>query len=175
MSDTPADPIVAMALAMDVNRLIGKGDDMPWHIPGEQAHFKQITMGKPIIMGRKTFESIGRALPGRLNVVVTRDPDWRAEGVLVSNSLDAALGSARTQARTDGMSEVFVIGGAALCRDAMPDTQRFYLTRVDQAFDGDTWLDAFDEADWIETERESPDPSTTGGVPVHYCVLERRA
>ena len=175
MSNSVAEPRIAMALAMDVNRLIGKGNDMPWCIPGELAHFKKITMGKPIIMGRKTFESIGRALPGRLNVVVTRDPHWRGEGVHVANTLEAALVEARAVAVRDQVDEVFVIGGAGLCRDAMPLTQRFYLTRIDHAFEGDTWLDAFEESDWVETTRESPDPMTTGGVAVHYCVLDRRA
>lgn len=172
--DKPA-PLLALALAMDVNRLIGRNNDMPWHIPGEQAHFKAITLGKPIIMGRKTFESIGRALPGRLNIVVTRDPTWSAEGVTQAVGLDAAISIARERAIADDVDEMIVIGGAALCREAMPVAQRFYLTRVSQAYEGDTWLDTFEESEWREIERSSPDPETTGGIPVHYCVLERRA
>ena len=173
MNDKLTEPVVAMVLAMDENRLIGKDNAMPWHIPGELAHFKKITMGKPVIMGRKTFESIGQALPGRLNIVVTRDSHWHHDGVQVAHGLEAALAEARAAAVRGQIDEVFVIGGAGLCRDAMPLTQRFYLTRIDRAFDGDTWLDAFEESDWVETYRESPDPTTTGGVPVHYCVLER--
>ncbi len=164
-----------MALAMDRNRLIGRDNGMPWRIPGEQAHFKEITLGKPIIMGRATFDSIGRPLPGRLNVVVTRSPEWHADGVVIAHDLDSALDSATAQARADGASEVVVIGGAALCHEVMERTHRFYLTRVDQAFDGDTWLECFNETDWQEVSRESPNPAITGGIPIHYCVLERRA
>lgn len=167
------EPRLALALAMDVNRLIGRGNAMPWHIPGEQARFKLITLGKPIIMGRKTFESIGRALPGRLNLVVTRDDSYAHQGISTAGSLAEAMTLARTRAVADGVDEIIVIGGAGLCREAMPLAQRFYLTRIDQAFEGDTWLDSFVEAEWVEIERESPEPSSTGGVPIHYCVLER--
>jgi dihydrofolate reductase len=170
-----APPKIAMALAMDVNRLIGKDGDMPWKIPGELAHFKAITLGKPVIMGRKTFDSIGRPLPGRLNIVVTRDNRWNAEGVLVTHSLEQALNKGRDRAVEDGVDEVFVIGGAGLCRDAMPVTERFYLTRVDKAYEGDTWLDSFNEDEWKEVQRRTPQTSDTGGIPIHYCVLERAA
>lgn len=168
-------PKIAMALAMDTNRLIGKDGGMPWYIPGEQAHFKSITLGKPVIMGRKTFESIGKPLPGRLNIVVTRDTSWSADGVVVAGSLDEALCAGRIKAIEHSAREVVVIGGAGLCRDAMPLIDRFYLTRVDKAFTGDTWLDSFAEEDWVEIERSSPDADTTGGIPIHYCVLERQA
>ena len=173
---TAGRPRVAMAMAMDRDRLIGKDDGMPWHVPGEQAHFKALTLGKPIVMGRRTHESIGRPLPGRTNIVVTRNRDWRADGVIVVHSLDAALARGRdVAARADTRAdEVVVIGGAALCRDAMPLTERLYLTVIDAAFDGDTWLDAFDEADWREVAREEPDPTTTGGYRLAYRVLERR-
>lgn len=169
-------PRVAMAMAMDRNRLIGKDDGMPWHVPGEQAHFKALTLGKPIVMGRRTHESIGRPLPGRTNIVVTRNPDWRAEGVVVAHSLDAALERGRDVATAAGTraEELVVIGGAALCRDAMSLTERLYLTVIDAAFDGDTWLDAFDEDDWREVAREEPDPATSGGYRIAYRVLERR-
>jgi len=164
-----------MALAMDRNRLIGADGAMPWHIPGEQAHFKAVTMGKPIVMGRKTFESIGRVLPGRPNLVVTRDAGWRHEGVGVHGSLGAAIEQGRDLAIASGADEVVIIGGAELCRDAMPDIARFHLTLVDAEFDGDTWLESFDWSHWREVSRQSPDPATTGGTPVHYLELERIA
>ncbi len=163
-----------MALAMDINRLIGKEGGMPWWIPGELAHFKKITFGKPVIMGRKTYDSIGKPLPGRPNIVVTGNTAWQSDDVAVAHSLEEALSLGREQARRDGVEEVFVIGGAGLCRDAMPLIERFYLTRIDQAFEGDTWLDSFDEEEWDEVQRTSPPPSDTGGTPIHYCVLERR-
>ena len=170
-----AAPRVAMAMAMDRERLIGKDGGMPWHVPGEQAHFKRLTLGKPIVMGRRTYDSIGRPLPGRTNVVVTRDRDWRADGVRVAHSLDAALALARDVARAPETraDELVVIGGAALCRDVMDRVERLYLTVIDATFDGDTWLDAFDERDWREIERDSPDPETTGGHRIVYRVLER--
>lgn len=165
---------IAMALAMDRQRLIGANGALPWRIPGELAHFKSVTLGKPIVMGRATFDSIGHALPGRPNIVVTRDADWRADGVQVAHSLEQALDVGRAQATTLGADEVVVIGGAALCREAMPLTTRFHLTLIDADYEGDTWLDAFDWQDWIERSRESPDPATTGGVPIHFLELERR-
>ena len=171
------DPIVAMAMAIDRHRLIGRDGGMPWHVPGEQAHFKAVTMGKPIVMGRKTHESIGRPLPGRTNVVVTRDGDWRAPGVIVAHSLEEGLEAARRVARDPETpaDEVVVIGGAALCREAMPLTERLYLTVIDHAFEGDTWLDSYRPEAWRERSCERPDPATTGGYAVSYRVLERIA
>jgi len=160
--------IVAMALAMDKNKLIGKNNSMPWHIPGEQASFKAITMGKPIIMGRKTYDSIGRPLPGRQNIVVTRNASWSAEGVDAVTSIDDGINLAR-QAGTD---EVVIIGGAALCELAMPVTQRLYLTVVDAAYDGDTWLHSYVAEEWEESSRE--DVPAGDEVPAYSkLVLER--
>jgi len=135
--------MVAMMMAMDSNRLIGKEGGMPWHVPGEMAYFKRVTMGKPVIMGRKTFESIGKPLPGRPNIVVTRNRDWAAEGVVIVHDLDTAVHTARDicLSAEQPVSEMMVIGGAGICREAMALTQRLYLTVIDHEFDGDTWLD----------------------------------
>lgn len=171
MSDNK--PVVAMMMAMDRNRLIGSNGQLPWHIPGELAYFKSVTLGKPVIMGRKTFESIGKPLPGRTNVVVTRNPDWRAEGVLTARTLEQALHQAATVAGETNASESVIIGGAGLCRDAMPLTQRFYLTTVDHAYEGDTWLDSFHWDDWRVVSEDVRDPDTTGGLPVTYWILEK--
>lgn len=174
-TSTDGEPVVAMMMAMDRNRLIGKDGGMPWHVPGEQAYFKAVTMGKPMVMGRVTHESIGRVLPGRTSIVVTRDPGWRAEGVVVAHSLDAALAAGRAVATEPATraAELVVIGGAALCRDAMPLTERLYLTVIDHAFEGDTWLDSYHPEEWHEVSRERRDPATTDGLEVAYLVLER--
>ncbi len=166
-------PVVAMMMAMDRNRLIGNNGQMPWHIPGELAYFKAVTMGKPIVMGRKTFESIGRPLPGRTNIVVTRNADWSADGVLVALGLEQALAMAAEVEQDTAEPELMIIGGAALCSDAMPQTQRLYLTTVDNAYEGDTWLESFHWDDWQVVSEDVRDPATTGGLPVTYWVLDK--
>ena len=159
---------VAMVMAMDKNQLIGKDNAMPWHIPGEQAYFKEITMGKPIIMGRKTYDSIGRALPGRRNVVITRNTDWSATGVDVVHSVTAAI----ELAKSDNTDEVMVIGGAGICDAAMPLTQRLYLTVIDAEYEGDTWLSSYVSNEWQEVSRKHV--NANGDVPAFsYLVLER--
>lgn len=203
---TPGAPRVAMMMAMDRNRLIGKEGGLPWHVPGELAYFKSVTLGKPVVMGRKTHESIGRALPGRTNIVVTRDMSWRAHdhqgpdqghdpgrdpgrdqgrapgdepgtSVLAAHSLDEALAVGRqvAMAPATAAGELVIIGGAALCRDAMPLTERLYLTVIDKAFEGDTWLDSYQADEWHEVSSERRDPATTNGLDVVYRVLERAA
>jgi len=172
-----------MMLAMDNNKLIGKDNGMPWHIPGEQVYFASVTMGKPIIMGRKTYESIGRPLPGRPNFVVTRNSEWQAEGVQVFPSLESAIeGGVQFYADTNAelpselaegeLPEVMVIGGAGLCREAMPQTQRIYLTLIDNEYEGDIWFDSFEWSDWQERSREEKDHE---GLKYAYLVLERPA
>ena len=171
-------PVVAMMMAMDKNRLIGKDGSMPWHVPGEQAYFKRVTMGKPVIMGRKTFDSIGKPLPGRTNIVVTRNQDWQADGVTVVHDLDAAIDKAcvacASVAGKPATREMVIIGGAGLCREAMSITQRLYLTVIDHEFQGDTWLDSFHWEDWSTVSEEPQDAANTGGLAVTYWVLEKR-
>ncbi|NND89328.1 MAG: dihydrofolate reductase [Granulosicoccus sp.] len=175
------EPVIAMMMAMDRNRLIGRDGRLPWHIPGELAYFKAVTMGKPVVMGRKTYESIGKPLPGRDNIVVTRNPNWSADGVQRAQSLESALSLAKGIAAGDTQQnvpdgshpEVMIIGGASLCRDAMPDTQRLYLTTVDYDFDGDTWFDSFHWDDWKVVSEERRDPFSTDGLLVTYWVLEK--
>ncbi|MFK8083876.1 MAG: dihydrofolate reductase [Granulosicoccus sp.] len=168
-------PEIAMMMAMDKNRLIGKAGGLPWHVPGELAYFKRVTLGKPVIMGRKTFESIGKPLPGRTNIVVTRNTDWMAEDVVVRHDLDSAVLKAREVCLSEATraNEMVVIGGAGLCRDAMAITRRLYLTVIDQEFEGDTWLDSFSWDDWQIASKDVQDVQTTGGLPVTYWVLEK--
>jgi len=168
---------IAMMMAMDKNRLIGKAGGMPWHVPGELAYFKQVTMDKPVIMGRKTFDSIGKPLPGRSNIVVTRNRQFSAAGVVVRHTLDDALrtGRALCESEHTAAGEMVVIGGANLCREAMPLTQRLYLTVIDRSYEGDVWLDSFQWSDWDIVSESVQDPANTGGLAVTYWVLEKRA
>lgn len=174
-TDVPrmSDTVIAMMMAMDRNKLIGRDGGLPWHVPGELAYFKRITMGKPIIMGRKTFDSIGKPLPGRTNIVVTRNPRWTVNGVTVVGSLDEALDTARQALPNQSAPEIVVIGGASLCQAAMPVTRRLYLTVIDRAYVGDTWFDSFEWSEWQVVGEEPQLPENTGGVPVTYFVLEK--
>jgi dihydrofolate reductase len=151
------------------NGVIGRDNQMPWKIPGEQAYFKRMTMGRPIVMGRRTWESIGRPLPGRRNIVVTRNRTYTASGADIVGSLDDALSLA------DDADEIFVIGGGQLYAEAMPRASRLLLTEIDADFDGDTLMPPPDRAQWREVSRE--DHPATGDLAIGYSfvVYERAA
>ena len=142
-------PRISILVAMARNGVIGANGALPWHLSGDLKRFKALTMGHHIIMGRKTFESIGRVLPGRISVVVTRNPAVRYEGVLTSPSVSDAI------RRSIDDTEVFVIGGEAIFREALPMTTRIHATEIARDFDGDTWFPAFDHTEWRETNAES--------------------
>ncbi|MFP5506415.1 MAG: type 3 dihydrofolate reductase [Gammaproteobacteria bacterium] len=161
--------MISIIVAMDRNRLIGRGNALPWHLPADLAHFKAVTMGKPILMGRKTYESIGRPLPGRHNIVITRNADFAAPGCTVVASVDAALAAA------GAVPEIMLIGGAQLYAELLPRVGRIYVTRIDAAFDGDAWFPALDDGDWVETARSDHDPDERNPYPYSFRVLERRA
>jgi dihydrofolate reductase len=146
-------PRLTLIVARARNGVIGKDNAMPWKIPGEQAHFKRVTMGHPIIMGRKTWESIGRPLPGRRSIVVTRNPAFVAPGAETVTSLDAAL------AKCAGATDAFVIGGAELYRLALTRADRLLITEIDYDFDGDTYFPAPDPAHWRESSRDHHAPT----------------
>ena len=135
---------ISIIVAMAENRVIGRDNGLPWHLPADLKHFKAITMGKPIIMGRKTWESIGRPLPGRINIVVTRTPNFMADGCVVVHSIEEALA---------GHDEAMVIGGAEFYRQVLPQATTLYLTLVHDVFDGDTFFPELDEQAWREVER----------------------
>ena len=138
--------IVSIIAAMDHNRLIGNSNQLPWHLPADFAHFKSVTMGKPIVMGRKTFESIGKPLPGRANIVLSRNPDLSFEGVIcVSNFADAV-------AAVPDAEEIMIIGGSTIYEMLLPQVNRMYLTYVDAGFEGDAWFPEFEESHWQEIE-----------------------
>ncbi|RDH81674.1 MAG: type 3 dihydrofolate reductase [endosymbiont of Galathealinum brachiosum] len=133
--------IISLIAALDKNRLIGADNGMPWHLPADFKHFKEITMGKPVIMGRKTFESIGRPLPGRQNIVISRN-GFSADGITSVNSIDAAL-----QLVSD-IEEVMIIGGANIYQQMIEKSDRLYLTHVDAECEGDAWFPEFDVLEW---------------------------
>lgn len=161
--------IVSIIVAMDRNGLIGRDSGLPWRLPADLKHFKSITMGKPLLMGRKTHDSIGRPLPGRRNIVMTRDPDYQAAGCTVVHSLDEAL------AEVAGADEVMVIGGANLYRQTLPEADRIYLTRIDHEFEGDTRFPAWADEQWKEVDRTDFEPDENNPYRYSFMVLERRS
>jgi dihydrofolate reductase len=161
-------PRLTLIVARARNGVIGKDNAMPWKIPGEQAYFKRVTMGHPIIMGRKTWESIGRPLPGRRSIVVSRNAAFSAPGAEVVHDLQAAM------ALCAGAAETFVIGGAELYRLALPLADRLLITEIDRDFDGDTFFPAPDPAQWQESARDHHAPTPERPFAVDYAEYLRR-
>ena len=139
---------IAMIAAMANNRVIGKDNQMPWHLPEDLKHFKAMTLAKPVVMGRKTFESMKSALPGRTNIVMTRDPNWHREGVKVVADLDAGIELAESQGLIDGVDEIMIIGGAEIYALALPRATRLYLTQVHAEPKGDVFFPELDLSAW---------------------------
>lgn len=160
--------IVTLIVAVAEHGVIGQGNALPWHLPGDLQRFKALTLGKPIIMGRKTFDSIGRPLPGRSNIVISRQPELRLPGCVVVASLPAALTAAGTA------DEVMIIGGAEIYRQALPLAQRIYLTRVHAAIPGDAVFPALDAAQWRELVREDYSADERHAYAYSFVTLERR-
>ena len=167
-------PEIALIAAVARNGVIGRDGDLPWRIPSDLAFFKKVTMGKPILMGRKQYESVGRPLPGRVNIVVSRQAGYQPEGVLVFSDFDAALDHARTIAAADGASEVMVIGGGEIYALALPHADRLYLTEVDLAPWGDTFFPEIDPATWAEVSTPDVSPSERDDAIYRIAVYERR-
>jgi len=142
---------VAIIAAIADNGVIGNGNSIPWHLPSDFAHFKRMTLGKPLIMGRRTFESIGRPLPGRTNIVVSRQPGYQPEGVIVISSLEAALDHAQTIAATDRANEVMIGGGAEIYAQALNFADRLYITHVGASPEGDAHFPPVDLDMWKES------------------------
>lgn len=158
---------ISIIVAMAANRVIGHENRLPWHLPADLQHFKQITMGKPILMGRKTWESIGRPLPGRTNIVITRDVSYSADGCVVVHSLDAALEAARDS------DEIMVIGGAEFYRQVLPRVSTLYLTLVEGEFEGDAFFPEIVDAEWREVERSDHGPDEKNPHAYSFVRLER--
>jgi len=139
---------LSLIAALGENRVIGVDNSMPWHLPGDFKYFKATTLGKPIIMGRKTWDSLGRPLPGRLNIVVSRQADLLLEGAEVFSSLEAAVVRAEEWAKAQGVDELMLIGGAQLYAQGLAQADRLYLTRVALSPEGDAWFPEFDQQQW---------------------------
>ena len=159
---------ISLIVALARNRVIGRDNQLPWRLSADLQHFKGLTMGKPIVMGRKTYESIGRPLPGRTNIVVTRDSSFSAEGCRVVHSIDEALVAA------GGADEVMIMGGENLYSQLLPRADRLYLTEVQAEVSGDAWFPEFDQTQWQELERESHRADEKNEFDYDFVVLTRR-
>jgi dihydrofolate reductase len=159
---------ISAIVAMSDNRVIGNHGQLPWYLPADLKNFKKITMGYPIIMGRKTWQSINRPLPGRHNIIITRESAFQAEECTVVNSLTAALNAAA------GSDEVFIIGGASIYEEMMPLMQRLYITLIHENFEGDTWFPAISMKEWQEIERVDHDKDQDNHSSYSFIVLERK-
>ena len=160
-------PGLSLIVAMTKNRVIGHQNKMPWHLPAELAYFKRITTGHPIIMGRKTFDSIGRPLPNRRNIVVSRNAHFRSPGIDVSHSLESALARCANE-------NPFVIGGASLYAEALASAQKLYITEIDADLIGDTFFPPIDNSVWKEESREVRAKDEKNIYDLQFVVLQRR-
>lgn len=172
--DSAAGVPIALILARGDNGVIGQGGGLPWHLSGDLKFFKAQTLGKPVIMGRKTYQSIGKPLSGRPNLVITRDPAFRPEGVEVFATVDAALERAQRLARDSDAAEVMVIGGGQIYALTLPLAGRIYLTEVHARPQGDTIFPELDPDEWREVRRDPPVSGGEGQPDYSIVVLERR-
>jgi dihydrofolate reductase len=160
-------PLISLMVARAANGVIGRDNALPWHLPADLQRFKSLTMGKPILMGRRTFESIGRALPGRLNLVLTRDAAWHARGAVAVHSLEEAL------EHVDTASELVVIGGAELFQLVMPLTRQIYLTDIHADIPGDTVFPALAAEEWREVEQSAHAADARHKYAMTFRTLKR--
>ena len=164
----------ALIVAMSQNRVIGRNNKLPWYLPGDLKYFKQATMGKPIIMGRKTWDSIGRPLPGRMNVVISRNPEWEAPaGTVAARSLEDALVKAEAQAEIEDGEEVMIIGGGQIYAEALPIVDRIYVTQVHAEVEGDAFFPAVNWEEWEELGREDFSASEDNPYDYSFVVYQR--
>jgi dihydrofolate reductase len=163
----PGHPHVYLVAAVAANGIIGAKGKLPWHIPEELKHFKRLTLGHPVIMGRRTWESLKGALPQRENIVVTRTPGYEAPGAAVASSLDAAL------ALCAGEPVAFVIGGTQLFKEALPLAAGMVLTEIQRDYEGDTWFPAWDRSQWRESQREAH--TAADGTRFDFVLYEKKA
>lgn len=154
--------------AVAANRVIGRANQLPWRLPADLKQFKNLTMGHTLLMGRRTYESIGHALPGRKTVVMTRRKDYQAEGILVAHSIDAAL------QMTSGDDEAWVAGGAEIYRQTLPRADRLYLTLIHAEMEGDTFFPEFDESAWDILSRQDFEPDDKNPYAYSFVVYERK-
>ena len=160
---------LSIIVAMAANGVIGRDNQLPWHLPADLKHFRKLTTGKPILMGRKTWESIGRPLPERTSIVITRNRDYTAEGAVVVNSIEAALKAAAPN------DEIMIIGGSELFRQVLPEVSTIYLTRVHADIEGTTFFPEPEESEWREVERIDHEPDEKNSYAYSFITLERVA
>jgi len=159
--------IISIVVAIAQNNVIGNNNKLLWHIPEDLKYFKSLTMGAPIIMGRKTFESIGRALPGRLNIIISRNDAFEAQNCIVVNSLDTAIAKANTY------NEVFIIGGGEIYKQAIDIAHKLYITEVYEAFSGDTFFPYFDSVNW-ELINKSEILKAANGMSFSFLTYQKK-
>lgn len=169
----PSPRKIALVVAAARNRVIGRDGQMPWHVPGDLKTFRRLTMGRPVIMGRKTFQSIGRALDGRTNIVVTRDSNFAADGVITAASLDEALAHAVDAPSADDF--IMIIGGGQVYQAALALADRVYMSEIAADPDGDTWFPALDPAEWTETARATIAPDPRDAYAAQLVTYQRKA
>jgi dihydrofolate reductase len=161
--------MISLIVAMDQNRVIGKNNKLPWHLPADLQYFKKVTMGHPIVMGRKTFESIDRVLPGRENVIVTRNQEFKAEGCVVLHDI------AQIKMFADNHEEeVFVIGGAEIFKEILPFTDRLYITEIHETFEGDTFFPEIDENEWDEISSNPGNIDEKNRFAHDFIILQKK-
>lgn len=171
--------ILSMIVATADNNIIGKDNDMPWHLPADLAYFKKVTLGKPIIMGRKTYESIGRPLPGRRNIVISRDENYvpkvngTAAGIDIVTSVDQALALVDGSDGSDAVEEIMVIGGGAIYKHCLPNADRLYVTHIKATIDGDTQFPAYDDGSWKKTASELRPCDDKNAFELDFCIYQR--
>ncbi len=162
--------LISIIAAMGRNRAIGYKNTLPWRLPTDLQHFKQLTLGHHMIMGRKTFESIGRPLPGRTSIIITRQKDFQAEGCFIAHSLDAAIALAKSR----GEQEAFIIGGAEIYAQALSKSDRMYLTMVEAEPEAEAFFPAFDENLWTRIEEETVTADEKNQYEMKFITLENR-
>jgi dihydrofolate reductase len=163
--------IISLIVAMDRRRGIGIENRLPWRLPADLKRFRELTMGHHLIVGRKTYESIGKPLPGRRMVIITRDPNYHVDGCFVAHSVEEAL----DHSRAEGESEAFIGGGAEIYAQTLPSADRIYLTVVEAEVEADVFLPRWNEEEWVERERISHPPDEKNALPFTFKLLVRRS
>lgn len=161
--------MISIVVAMDKNRVIGKDNQLPWHLPADLAFFKKVTMGKVIVMGRKTYESIGRPLPGRKNIILTKNKNYVVDGCNVIHSIDDIFTLEKTEAE-----EICVIGGAEIFNEVLTSVDRLYITLIDDEFSGDTYFPALNESDWELVSKEKGPKDEKNRYDYYFTIYTRR-
>ncbi|MBT5640052.1 MAG: dihydrofolate reductase [Rhodobiaceae bacterium] len=164
---------ISIILARSSNNVIGHKNKLPWNIPGDLKYYKKVTMGKPIIMGRITHESIGKVLPGRLNIIVTKNHNYKKDDCIVVNTVDQALAVAKEFVKKNKLHEIFVIGGVQIYKSTMEDATKVYLTEVHKDYEGDKVIDSFDSNEWKEISRTYNAKSINEDSDYSFVILKR--